>query len=121
MKTKKHIVQFAPVGDKRNYIIGLVGIEKSRFIDELENWGLSRDVDLETLSKHPKVKEIIEKEVEEANLELAKFETVKKIAILPEELTVENGLLTPSLKVRRKALLERYQDVINTLYKGDTF
>ncbi|MFZ4713060.1 MAG: AMP-dependent synthetase/ligase [Bacteriovoracaceae bacterium] len=121
MKTKKHIVQFVTIGDKRNYLVALVGIEKGRFMDKLEEWGLSKDISLKELSGHPKVMEIIMKEVEEGNTELSKFETVKKIAIIPEEFTVESGLLTPSLKVKRKIVLARYQNEVNALYKGDTF
>jgi long-chain acyl-CoA synthetase len=121
MKTKKHIVQFVSIGDKRNYIVGLVGIEKGRFLPYLEKWGLNKDVGIKELSQSPEVISTIMKDVEEINSELSKYETIKKIFVVPEEFTVENGLLTPSLKVRRKILINRYQNDIDALYKGDTF
>jgi long-chain acyl-CoA synthetase len=121
MKTKKHIVQFVSIGDKRNYVVGLVGIEKSRFLPYLEKWGLNKDVGIKELSQSPEVISTIMKDVEEINSELSKYETIKKIFVVPEEFTVENGLLTPSLKVRRKNLINRYQNDIDAMYKGDTF
>lgn len=121
MKTKKHISQFVAVGDKRNYLVGLVGIEKGRFIDILESFGLAKDCSLREIANHPKIHDLVFSEVEEANTELSKFETIKKIFIVPEEFTVENGFLTPSLKVRRKIVLEHYKDQINAMYNGETF
>lgn len=119
MKTKMHISQFIPVGEKRNYLIGLVGIEKSRFVNMLDELSLPKDCTIEDLAKSPRVHELIWKEVEEVNQELAHYETIKKIAILPEEISVESGLLTPSLKVRRKKALERYINLIDALYQHD--
>jgi long-chain acyl-CoA synthetase len=121
MKTKKHIVQFVSVGDNRNYIVGLVGIEKASFINYLEKWGLNKDIGIKELSQNPEVIATIMKDIEEVNAELAKFETIKKIFVVPEEFSVESGLLTPSLKVRRKVLLERYKNEVDAMYKGDTF
>lgn len=121
MKTKRYISQFVAVGDKRNYLVGLVGIEKGRFIEILESIGLAKDCSLSEIANHPKIHDMVMSEVEEVNQELAKFETIKKIFIVPEEFTVEKGFLTPSLKVRRKIVLERYKDQINAMYKGETF
>lgn len=121
MKTKKYISQFVAVGDKRNYLVGLVGIEKSRFIDILENMGLAKDCSISEIANHPKIHDLVMSEVNEVNEELSKFETIKHIFIVPEEFTIERGYLTPSLKVRRKIVLERYKDPINAMYKGETF
>lgn len=121
MKTKKYIAQFVAVGDKRNYLVGLVGIEKNRFIDLLESIGLAKDCSLSEIANHPKIHDMVMAEVNEVNEGLSKFETIKEIFIVPEEFTVEKGFLTPSLKVRRKIVLERYKDQVNAMYKGETF
>ena len=52
------------------------------------------------------------------NRELAKWETIKKFAILPADLTVEAGELTPSLKVKRKAVGKKYVEVLDEMYQG---
>lgn len=61
---------------------------------------------------------LVQKRIDQANTELASFETLKKFVILSEPLTVENELLTPSLKVRRKKVYERFKDEFEALYEG---
>ena len=58
----------------------------------------------------------VEKQVEAVNGSLARYETIKKVALLPSELTVESGELTPTLKLKRRAILERHRDAIDALY-----
>jgi long-chain acyl-CoA synthetase len=59
--------------------------------------------------------------VDELNENLAQFERIKRIAVLPREFSVETGELTPTMKVRRKSVEERWRDVIESLYRRDTF
>jgi long-chain acyl-CoA synthetase len=54
--------------------------------------------------------------VDELNMRLNRWETIKKFAILPRDLTVDAGELTPSLKLKRRVVEERYGDVLNGLY-----
>lgn len=61
---------------------------------------------------------LVQKRIDQANAELASYETLKKFAILSEPLTVENELLTPSLKVRRKKVYERFKNELEALYDG---
>ena len=61
-------------------------------------------------------KAYIEKHIEAVNGRLARYETIKKFAMLPRELTVEAGELTPTLKLKRRVILERYKDMIEALY-----
>jgi long-chain acyl-CoA synthetase len=58
----------------------------------------------------------LERQLEELNRGLARYETIKKIRVLPRELTVEAGELTPTLKLKRRAIHERYRDTIDALY-----
>jgi long-chain acyl-CoA synthetase len=61
---------------------------------------------------------LVQTRIDKANAELASYETLKKFAILGEPLTVDNELLTPSLKVRRKKVYERFKDDFEALYEG---
>ena len=63
-------------------------------------------------------REAIAKDVEQVNASLAQFEKIKRFELIPDDLTVENGYLTPSLKVKRKAVAERHRDVIARLFEG---
>lgn len=114
-KTKPHISQMVVIGDKRNYLTALVGIEKERFLPLLDELELPSNCSIEDLVKHPKIIEIIQIEIDEINQELAQYESIKKFALVTEEFTTDN-FLTPSLKIKRKAVLSRYKDLIETLY-----
>ena len=61
------------------------------------------------------MKEVIQNEINELNLDLAQFETIKKFLIVTEEFTTDN-FLTPSLKIKRKLVSEKYKDEINKMY-----
>ena len=54
--------------------------------------------------------------LDELNVDLAQFEKIKRFALLPQELTIEGGELTPTMKVRRKVVEQRWADVIERLY-----
>ncbi|MFP5386504.1 MAG: AMP-dependent synthetase/ligase [Bacteriovoracia bacterium] len=114
-KTKPHISQMVVVGDKKNFLTALIGIEKERFLPLLEELGLPSDCSVMDLAQNPQVKEIIKKEIDEVNSELAQYETIKKFTIITEEFTTDN-FLTPSLKIKRKVVVERYKTQIDEMY-----
>ncbi len=116
LKLKKHISQSVVIGDKRKYLTVLIGIEKEPFLDDLVEMGLPEDCSLEDIAKHEKTKSIIEEYIEEVNEELASFESIKKFHIIPEEFTVDNGFITPSLKVRKKNIMKAYDSAIDAMY-----
>ena len=114
-KTKPHISQMVVIGDKKNYLTALVGIEKDRFLSILEELDLPSDCSVMDLAQSPKVREIIQKEIDEINQELAQFESIKKFSIITEEFTTDN-FLTPSLKIKRKSVVERFKVLIDGMY-----
>jgi long-chain acyl-CoA synthetase len=116
-KTKPHISQMVVVGDKRNYLVALVGIEKERFLPLLEELALPSDCSVMDLAQNEKVKELIQFEITAVNEELAQYETIKKFIIITEEFTTDN-FLTPSLKIKRKVVVERYKAQIEELYES---
>lgn len=102
-------------GDQKKYIIALVTLEKT-FV---ESWALENKViyhDWKDLCAAPLIEDLVRKAIADANSQLAGFETIKKYKILPVEFSVEGGELTPSMKLRRKALDARYSKEIENLY-----
>jgi long-chain acyl-CoA synthetase len=71
------------------------------------------------LSREPSVRELLEQETLGRLQDLAQFERPKRIAILTEDLTVDSGLLTPTLKVRRRIVEHRFREIIEALYAGE--
>lgn len=80
-----------------------------------EGFDIKPETDLTTL---PAVISLVDKAVQDANATLASYETVKHFKILPEDFTIENGLLTPTMKMKRKAIVARYKDTIESLYSA---
>ena len=115
-KTKPHISHLVVIGDKKKFLTALVAIEKDRFLPHLEEMNLPTDCLVEEIAKHPLAREIIQREIDQVNADLAQFETIKKFSIITEELTTEN-FLTPSLKIKRNLIERKFQSVIDKLYE----
>ncbi len=71
----------------------------------------------EELIALPEVREMVEHYVNELNTRLERWETIKKFEILPRDLSVEEGELTPSMKVKRRTVEQKNQDILNRLYE----
>ena len=76
-------------------------------------------LDLEDLVTNNKVHELFEERIAVVNAKLPPYETIKKFIILPREFSVEGGELTPTLKLKRKVILKKYQEKINSLYHAN--
>jgi len=74
-------------------------------------------MDLKTLSSHPEIKKAISEFISKVNNELAQYETIKKFTILDKDFTQEADELTPTLKVKRKVVNEKYASIINSMYE----
>jgi long-chain acyl-CoA synthetase len=102
-------------GDKRPYCVALVSING----EATGRWARVQKLsftDYEDLARNVEVHRLIMGVVQEVNKELPPFEAVRKVALLPEDLTQENGALTPSLKVKRKVVEQRYSALLDRLY-----
>jgi long-chain acyl-CoA synthetase len=99
-------------GDRRKYCTALVTLDP----DTAATWSATEGVDLEAVASHPKMRALIDQAVASVNAELASYESIKRVEILPEDFTVESGELTPSMKVKRKVVTERYMDVLDSMY-----
>jgi long-chain acyl-CoA synthetase len=104
-------------GDRRNFITALISLDP----EAIREWAAENDLGhagIEELARHPAVQALIQREVEARNRELASFETVKKFHILPRELSIEEGELTPTLKIKRKVVVEHFGSELEALYAG---
>lgn len=108
------IEQCVVVGDNRKFIAALLVPNYARLAEWARDKGLSGEP--EALCQAPQVIELLQKEVEQRCADLSKFEQVKAIAVLAQELSQEAGELTPTLKVKRKVVYQRYAEQIDALY-----
>ncbi|MEV2253152.1 AMP-dependent synthetase/ligase [Streptomyces sp. NPDC050147] len=101
------------VGDKRPYPVALITLDG----EEIGGWAAREDVKLtEPPSRDPRVRALVQEVVDAANATVSRPARIRDFALLDEDFTVESGLLTPSLKVRRRAVTERYAGVVEGLY-----
>ncbi len=117
LKLQKHISNAMIVGDQRKFLIAIVSIDRDVFIEELAQLGISGNPDYKELSEHPKVFEIIDQELQAVNSNLASFESIKGFILVPSDFSVENGQITPSLKLKKKVILKTYLKEVDALYK----
>ncbi len=116
LRASRFVSQAVLIGSERKFPAALIvpNFEMLRSYAELKGLDIATDVDF---CKHPRILDLFERQIEAMTPALAQFEKVKKFALLPNELTVESGELTPTLKVRRRIVDEKYRDVIGELYR----
>ncbi|HUL70385.1 MAG TPA: long-chain fatty acid--CoA ligase [Gemmatimonadales bacterium] len=112
------VAQAIMVGDRRPFPAMLVVPDFDRLIPWAAEHGIT-DTTRVGLSREPSVRELLEQETLGRLQDLAQFERPKRIAILTEDLTIDSGLLTPTLKVRRRIAEHRFREVIEALYAGE--
>lgn len=117
LKLQKHISNAMVVGDKRKFLTAIISIDREAFFDELEAMGIAGRPSYEELSALPQIHGVIDQEIALVNQELASFETIKGFIIAPNDFTVENGHITPSLKLKKKVILKTYQKEVDAMYK----
>jgi long-chain acyl-CoA synthetase len=108
------IAEAVLVGDRRPYCVALVWPNRAALEALARRDGLPGD--FAALTRDPRVHEALRRAIEDSCADLASFEKVRKFAIVEPALTLEGGDITPSLKVRRAKVLERYADLVESLY-----
>jgi long-subunit acyl-CoA synthetase (AMP-forming) len=109
------ISQAVAIGDRRPYVVALVTLDPARVAAEAARAG-SPARTAEEAARCPVFKAHLDKQLEALNARLARYEQVKKIAVLTRELSVEAGELTPTLKLKRRAIHELHKETIEALY-----
>jgi len=105
------------IGDQRKFLSMIIALDHEEAPAWAEANGLEY-TDLATFSRLPQVQEEIAKAVAEANESVARVEQVKKWVVVPDEWTPDSGEITPSLKLKRRIVLDKYSDQIESMYAG---
>ena len=111
------ISQVVVVGDKQPFISALITLDPEMLPGWLSSHGLPA-IDVDEASRHPEVIAALQRAVDRTNRQVSRAESIRKFTIISGDFTQENGLLTPSLKVKRSRVLERYSHAIDEIYSG---
>jgi long-chain acyl-CoA synthetase len=117
IKTNKYFSEVVMIGNNRNFPAALVVPN----FDTLDKWAKEKGLaagSREDLVRKPEVVAFYQKLVTDLTPDLAQFEKIKKITLIPREFTIEEGELTPTLKVKRRVVEAKYKDVIDRMYQG---
>lgn len=118
LKRDPLVAEAVVVGEGRKFPAVLVVPDFAALEQRLRTLGLP-PATREELVTRPDVRSLYQDVVDGLNSELAQYERLKKVALLPAELTIAGGELTPTLKLRRKRILERWQSVVDALYEEE--
>jgi long-chain acyl-CoA synthetase len=117
LKTSKWLSEAVLMGDRQPYVVGLLVPNFANLEAEAraQHWAFTSR---EELLGRPEVVALYQGEIDRLNQGLAPFERIKKFALLGKDLSQESGELTPTLKVRRRIIAQKYADLIQRLYAG---
>src|SRR5437870_7700639 len=112
IKASRFVNQVVVIGDGRKFPAALIVHDW----DQLESYARLKGLDLKTREQfchHPRIIDLFQRQIAARTQTLAQFEKIKRIALLDHELTVESGELTPTLKVKRRVVDEKYRNLID--------
>ncbi len=116
LKESEFVSQVVVVGAGRKQPVALIVPEWESLKQALAEAGEETSKDRDALSKDPAAIKIVQQDIARLTGELADYERIRRVALLPNEFTIDGGELTPTLKVKRKVIDERYGDIIEELY-----
>ena len=116
LKTSRFVSQALVVGDRRPYPAALITLDPV----EIGKWASEQglDGDLSSLSRDPRVVELMSSVVEDVNRDRSRYEQLKRFAILERDFEMERGEVTPTLKLRRGVVLDHFAEAVEGLYDG---
>jgi len=111
-----YVSQFMVYGADHNFVTALVTLDP----DAIQDWADAHGIkgDYRTIVTSPQAHEMVQHHIDTLNVNLNRWEQIKKFTILDHDLTIEEGDLTPSMKLRRKAVSDKYKDVLDAQYAG---
>ena len=113
--TSKYIDQFIIIGDRRMFVTALI-VPDFDAIKEFADANRIAYNDVKELTQMKQIYDMLSKDLDQFQKSLANFERVRKFTILDKPFTIEDGEMTPSLKLKRKVIEERYGDLIEDMY-----
>ncbi|HSE49166.1 MAG TPA: long-chain fatty acid--CoA ligase [Terriglobales bacterium] len=111
------VAHAAVLGDRRNFPSVII----APHFPMLESWAQANGVEFQTrgeLIAHPKVGALYDGIIADMNTHLARYEKIKKVLLVPDEFSIATGELTPSLKLKRRVLEQKYKEQIDAMYAG---
>jgi long-chain acyl-CoA synthetase len=111
------VEQVVVIGDNKKFVAALIVPS----FEALEEYARNQNIPFKSrfeLVKHPDIVEFYRKRIDERSRNLAGFEKIKEFTLLPEELTVDRNEITPTMKIKRKVVAEKFNDVIDGMYGG---
>ena len=116
IKGSRFVNQVVLIGAERKFPAALIVPNW----EQLESYCKLKGIEVKNrreLCEHPRIVDLIERQIDRLTPNLARYEKIKKVALLENEFTIEGGELTPTLKVKRRVIDEKYRDVIEKLYR----
>jgi long-chain acyl-CoA synthetase len=111
------IAQACVVGDRRKHVSALLVPNFEKLGEELQREGIDNSSP-QALVEEPKVKALYQKQLRQLNRNLADYEAISTFRLIPTPFSQEAGEVTPTLKLRRKAILEHYRREVESMYDG---
>jgi long-chain acyl-CoA synthetase len=115
LKQNQYISQAVVHGDRRPFLTALITLDPEEIVPWAQKQGIE-DTDMASLARNEKVIALVQEAVDAVNDKVARVEEVKKFTILPHDLTQETGELTPTLKVKRNVVNEKYAGELDAMY-----
>jgi long-chain acyl-CoA synthetase len=116
IKGSRFVNQVVLIGSERKFPAALI----VPVWEQLESYCKLKGIEIKSrreLCHHPRIIDLIQRQIDGLTTNLAKYERIKKVALLENEFTIEGGELTPTLKVKRRVIDEKYRDVIEKIYE----
>jgi long-chain acyl-CoA synthetase len=119
LKESPIIEQAMVIGDGKKFPAALLVPDKEALLEfASKKFILISELD-ERMITDPQVLKLFSKEIERISEDYGKWEKIKEFRVIPEQWTMETGELTPTLKLKRRVILDKYQDIVNDIYKED--
>jgi len=115
LKLNKFISQVVIHGDKRKFLTALISLSPEELTKFARAEGITQNG--AKLTQNKKILNLVKEIVDETNQQLPSYETIKRFAILDRELTQDHGEVTPSLKIKRRFVVKKFEDTFNRLYE----
>ena len=116
LKTSQYVSQVMVVGDRRPFPAALITLDPV----EIGKWAAEQGIegDAATLARDARVEQLVSGIVDEVNRDRSRYEQLKRFRILPRDFEMEQGEVTPTLKLKRNVVLEHFADEVDALYDG---
>lgn len=116
LATSPYIAQAILIGDRFPYCSALIVPNFENLAAYLKEQGVNGNLSTESMAKHPITEALVAAAVKDTNEPLAAYERIRRFTLLPRELSLEQGEITPTLKVRRRIVSERFKALIEEMY-----